>query len=95
MQQVALTGRGGLAPGGILIHDGHVEAGLAGAVAVAGLLGQLHTLFVVLAGALVLADFPVEIAQLVMERAELGDGGRGTESQSSEVVFFGCLGVLQ
>ncbi len=62
VQEVSLTGRGGLSPGGLEVHDGDVGAGLSGSVAVAGLLANLHVFLVVLPGSLGLADFLVEIA---------------------------------
>ena len=95
VQEVALSGRGGLALGGLEVHEGDVEAGLAGSVAVAGLLANLHGLLVVLAGWLGLAEFIVENAQLVVDGAEVGEGGGGAEGEGLEVVPLGGLGVLQ
>ena len=82
VQQVSPAGRGGLAPGGLKVHEGHAEAGLAGSIAVAGLLGQLHTLSVVLPGALGLTDIAVEIAQLPVYRTEVGQGGGGQRAKA-------------
>ena len=48
-----------------------------------------------LPGSLGLADFVVEIAQLVVHRAEVGEGGGGAEGEGLVVVLFRCLGVLQ
>ncbi len=48
-----------------------------------------------LAGWLGLADIRVEIAQLVVHRPEVGDGGRRAEGEGLAVVLLGGLGVLQ
>ena len=50
------------------IHEGHVEAHRSGLEAVAGLFKILRPLLVMLAGAIELADLPIENAKLVMLR---------------------------
>ena len=48
-----------------------------------------------LSGSLGLADVVVEIAQLVVDGAEVGEGGGGAEGEGLVVVLLGCLGVLE
>ena len=76
-EKVALSGRGFLPLGGVGIHVGHVAAHRSGMVAVAGLLEELRGFLVVFPGAICLADFIVEIAQLIVDgpRSAMAEAG--------------------
>ena len=93
-QQIALLRRGFCLLSSIHIHEGQVVARLPSAVAVTGLLTNLHVLLIVLTGTLGLADSVVKNAQIVVDRPQVGNGGGGAEGQRLLVVRFRGLGVL-